>query len=156
MCRLDLFILPDCLCYLLGNLHALVGETQSRLLNQGFIAAEAICWLHSSSSVLFCVLMCYGGLWRGHNSQPKVPIASKFTQWWPGRGALLRPCFQTWWWNGSHLTIGIHQNDCAWPIWWSLMVEWQHWWTKEGQVMSSTWTCARTLIWSHGTSLSLN
>ena len=44
----------------------------------------------------------------------------------------------------------------SWLIWWPSVKELWHWWTKEGQLMSSTWTSARPFTWSHTTSLSLN
>lgn len=40
--------------------------------------------------------------------------------------------------------------------WWPFIMVWQHWWTQEGQMMSSTWTSARPLTWSHTAFLSLN
>lgn len=48
--------------------------------------------------------------------------------------------------------MASQRADRAWPIWWPPMMEWQHWERKEVQVMSSAWTCARSLKWSHSIS----
>jgi len=45
--------------------------------------------------------------------------------------------------------------DCAWLTWWPSMLEWWQQQTKEGQLMSSTWTYTRPSTWSHTTSLPL-